>query len=441
MSNQQYNYSSNNGYAQVPGAPQANRGYDYSQFQYQAQPQYQQPQQQIQSQATYPQLQKQISTGTVATSTPVTISQNPGYSVAAGNTGYMVGQQQQQLQQQQLVQDYGYGRYGYTNSAAQYNQYQTSQPQITAGRLQVTPSYGPSATTYSPVTQDTKTAVSGATASTKQYSNTSTSSVADSIGQIQPANSRPKVTTTMWEDEKTLCYQVEANGVSVVRRSDNNMINGTKLLNVARMTRGRRDGILKSEKTRHVVKIGSMHLKGVWIPFDRALFMAQREGIVDILYPLFVKDIKRVIQKGAPTPSSSSSVAATKSSQTESSQSSAVSSAHTASGADYASSLSTATTAPASSSTIADKVLPAVSGANTAAVARTYPSGSYASSTGSVGNTSQYASYYQASGDQQAHQQPYYYSYSNYQQPAQSRQGQQISQPQIHNPQQTSQQR
>lgn len=42
------------------------------------------------------------------------------------------------------------------------------------------------------------------------------------------------------------------------------MINGTKLLNVAGMTRGRRDGILKSEKVRHIVKIGPMHLKGVW---------------------------------------------------------------------------------------------------------------------------------------------------------------------------------
>ncbi|GMG48241.1 unnamed protein product [Ambrosiozyma monospora] len=120
-------------------------------------------------------------------------------------------------------------------------------------------------------------------------------------GQIQPPGLRPKITTTMWEDEKTLCYQVEANGVAVVRRADNNMINGTKLLNVAKMTRGRRDGILKSEKTRQVVKIGSMHLKGVWIPFERALAMAQRESIVDMLYPLFVKDIKRVIQQGTPT--------------------------------------------------------------------------------------------------------------------------------------------
>ncbi|KAG7884523.1 hypothetical protein KL938_001650 [Ogataea parapolymorpha] len=125
--------------------------------------------------------------------------------------------------------------------------------------------------------------------------------VSPSVGQIQPPGIRPKITTTMWEDEKTLCYQVEANGVSVVRRADNSMINGTKLLNVAKMTRGRRDGILKSEKTRHVVKIGSMHLKGVWIPFDRALAMAEREGIIDLLYPLFVKDIEKVIQQGTPT--------------------------------------------------------------------------------------------------------------------------------------------
>ncbi|EGW33847.1 uncharacterized protein SPAPADRAFT_59209 [Spathaspora passalidarum NRRL Y-27907] len=125
------------------------------------------------------------------------------------------------------------------------------------------------------------------------------------VGQFQPPGIRPRVTTTMWEDEKTLCYQVDANNVSVVRRADNNMINGTKLLNVAQMTRGRRDGILKSEKVRHVVKIGSMHLKGVWIPFERALSMAQREGIVDLLYPLFVRDIKRVIQTGV-TPAAAS---------------------------------------------------------------------------------------------------------------------------------------
>jgi len=95
---------------------------------------------------------------------------------------------------------------------------------------------------------------------------------------------------------------------------DNAMINGTKLLNVAGMTRGRRDGILKAEKNKKVVKIGPMHLKGVWyelpmhnmhkkwrrlirnrIPFDRALILANQEKITEKLYPLFVHNISQLL--------------------------------------------------------------------------------------------------------------------------------------------------
>ncbi|RKU49634.1 hypothetical protein DL546_009660 [Coniochaeta pulveracea] len=113
----------------------------------------------------------------------------------------------------------------------------------------------------------------------------------DTTGQVAPPNMKPRVTATLWEDEGSLCFQVEARGICVARREDNHMINGTKLLNVAGMTRGRRDGILKSEKVRHVVKIGPMHLKGVWIPFDRALDFANKEKITELLYPLFVHNI------------------------------------------------------------------------------------------------------------------------------------------------------
>ena len=48
---------------------------------------------------------------------------------------------------------------------------------------------------------------------------------------------------------------------------------------------------MKIEKVRHVVRIGPMHLKGVWIPFERALDLANKENITDILYPLFVHNI------------------------------------------------------------------------------------------------------------------------------------------------------
>lgn len=68
----------------------------------------------------------------------------------------------------------------------------------------------------------------------------------------------------MWPDVKVcLIFHLTCDQPAHMT-SDNHFINGTKLLNVAGMTRGRRDGILKSEKTRHVVKIGPMHLKGVW---------------------------------------------------------------------------------------------------------------------------------------------------------------------------------
>ncbi|KAL9554508.1 hypothetical protein PS6_003378 [Mucor atramentarius] len=116
---------------------------------------------------------------------------------------------------------------------------------------------------------------------------------------------RPKLTTTVWEDEGTLCYQVDAKSVCVARRQDNDMINGTKLLNVVGMSRGKRDGILKNEKGRVVVKVGAMHLKGVWITFTRAKDLATKFKIADILYPLFVEDPSIFLSVPPPPPSSS----------------------------------------------------------------------------------------------------------------------------------------
>ncbi|KAL9537452.1 hypothetical protein MBANPS3_011760 [Mucor bainieri] len=101
---------------------------------------------------------------------------------------------------------------------------------------------------------------------------------------------RPKFATSFWEEEGTLCYQVDANSVCVARRQDNDMINGTKLLNVTGMSRGKRDGILKNEKARVVVKVGPMHLKGVWITFNRAKELSHQFKISDLLYPLFLDD-------------------------------------------------------------------------------------------------------------------------------------------------------
>lgn len=40
----------------------------------------------------------------------------------------------------------------------------------------------------------------------------------DTTGQISPPGAKPKVSATLWEDEGTLCYQIEAKGICVARR-------------------------------------------------------------------------------------------------------------------------------------------------------------------------------------------------------------------------------
>jgi hypothetical protein len=41
---------------------------------------------------------------------------------------------------------------------------------------------------------------------------------ADTTGQIPPPGMKPRVTATLWEDEGTLCFQVDVKGTCVARR-------------------------------------------------------------------------------------------------------------------------------------------------------------------------------------------------------------------------------
>jgi hypothetical protein len=46
----------------------------------------------------------------------------------------------------------------------------------------------------------------------------------DSTGQNPPPGMKPRVTATLWEDEGSLCFQVEAKGVCVARREGKDYI-------------------------------------------------------------------------------------------------------------------------------------------------------------------------------------------------------------------------
>lgn len=43
----------------------------------------------------------------------------------------------------------------------------------------------------------------------------------DTTGQVAPPGAKPRVNATLWEDEGSLCFQVEAKGVCVARREGN----------------------------------------------------------------------------------------------------------------------------------------------------------------------------------------------------------------------------
>lgn len=97
-----------------------------------------------------------------------------------------------------------------------------------------------------------------------------------------------KITSFWWDSENTICYQICINRIYVIRRQDNDMINGTKLLNIANISRGKRDGILKNEKEKVIIKNGDIYLKGIWIPFSCAKLLAIQYNIIKLLQPLFI---------------------------------------------------------------------------------------------------------------------------------------------------------
>ncbi|KAK0648043.1 transcription regulator HTH, apses-type DNA-binding domain-containing protein, partial [Cercophora newfieldiana] len=102
----------------------------------------------------------------------------------------------------------------------------------------------------------------------------------------------PRVVATLWEDEGTLLFTVQLNGVSVTRREDNHMVNASALLKAAGWSTERAEGRLEGEEVRHVVEGAcSEYLDGVWVPFSEAMDIANEAGVVEGLYPLFVYNL------------------------------------------------------------------------------------------------------------------------------------------------------
>ncbi|ORY55552.1 transcription regulator HTH, apses-type DNA-binding domain-containing protein, partial [Leucosporidium creatinivorum] len=100
------------------------------------------------------------------------------------------------------------------------------------------------------------------------------------------------VTAMMWDDEGVLCYTVLVGDNLIAERADNGWVNSTKMLNIIGLSRGKRDGLLKHEEQRLVIRRGSKQLKGVWLPLPRARHLAESQGITNDIYPILEDNIE-----------------------------------------------------------------------------------------------------------------------------------------------------
>jgi enhanced filamentous growth protein 1 len=58
---------------------------------------------------------------------------------------------------------------------------------------------------------------------------------------------------TLWEKESAIVFHIEVDGVTIVRREDSHMINGSRLLDVSELLQEKIDEILDAKEPRHVV--------------------------------------------------------------------------------------------------------------------------------------------------------------------------------------------
>lgn len=89
-------------------------------------------------------------------------------------------------------------------------------------------------------------------------------------------------------------YEMEVNGVAVMRRRDDSYLNATQILKVAGVDKGKRTKILEKEiQTGHHEKVqgGYGKYQGTWIKFERGVEVCCQYGVEEILRPLLTYDM------------------------------------------------------------------------------------------------------------------------------------------------------
>jgi hypothetical protein len=99
-------------------------------------------------------------------------------------------------------------------------------------------------------------------------------------------------------------FELQVNGVAVMRRRHDSSLNATQILKVAGVEKSKRTKVLEKEilpGAHEKVQGGYGKYQGTWIPFDRAVALCKQYHVYDVLLPLLQFDETNVGMENTPT--------------------------------------------------------------------------------------------------------------------------------------------
>ncbi|KAI1371425.1 apses-domain-containing protein [Hypoxylon crocopeplum] len=107
-----------------------------------------------------------------------------------------------------------------------------------------------------------------------------------------PSHEAPQIYSAVYSGVEV--YEMEVNGVAVMRRRHDSWLNATQILKVANIDKGKRTKILEKEiQTGEHEKVqgGYGKYQGTWIKFERGVEVCRQYGVEELLRPLLTYDM------------------------------------------------------------------------------------------------------------------------------------------------------
>ncbi|KAF4620144.1 hypothetical protein G7Y89_g14681 [Cudoniella acicularis] len=133
--------------------------------------------------------------------------------------------------------------------------------------------------------------------------------------QTNRRNSAPQIYSAIYSGVDV--YEMEVNGIAVMRRRKDSWLNATQILKVAGIDKGKRTKVLEKEiliGEHEKVQGGYGKYQGTWIKFDRGVEFCRQYGVEEMLRPLLTYDMGQdggiAGQGGIDTPTKEQALAA-----------------------------------------------------------------------------------------------------------------------------------